>query len=131
MEMEPAHMPIRASTPSACDSPTAMPFWEKIRIATSTTNMMSDLPPALSTLMLAWKPTDVKKSTMHTVRIVSSNESSTTPPTYRMHETMAKIRPPMTGAGMQKRSKNLTFLRMKLPSAKATTAKAMAWNMSN
>ena len=63
-----------------------------------------------------WKPTEVKKKTMQTSRIVLSKVISTVPVVCNAQVRMAKRRPPITGAGMQKRSKKHTFRLMKVPS---------------
>ena len=42
----------------------------------------------------------------------------------------ANRRPPITGGGMQKRSRKLIFLRRKYPIRSATTANASVWYMS-
>jgi len=50
-----------------------------IRIITSTRKISNGFPPLLSTFKFAWKPTEVKKNTIHTSFKVSSKSISSIP----------------------------------------------------
>ena len=91
---------------------------------------MRDLPPLFRTFRLAWKPTEVKNITMHTFFSVSSKENSRMPKLWSTQVRMANTRPPTTGAGMQKVSRNLIFFRRKAPRNSTRTATATVWYIS-
>lgn len=69
--MEPVHKPSFASSPSAFASAIPSAFWETIIATTRTRRIAIPFPPAMSALTFAWKPTEVKNSTMQTSRSVS------------------------------------------------------------
>ena len=96
-----------------------------IKPITSASKTPRDLPPRLRTFRLAWNPTDVKKNTMHTSRSVSLNFTSTVPLTYKIQVTTAKIKPPITGEGIQNLSKACILRFKNVPNIKATTARAI------
>ena len=79
MGMEPVHMPTAASTPITWEKPIAATFWRTISAVTQTRKIRRLTPPLFSTFRLAWKPTEVKNITIHTVFSVSSKDISMTP----------------------------------------------------
>ena len=83
------------------------------------------MPPLLIIRILAWKPTEVKKITMHTFLSVSSNTNSTIPVVYKIQEITAKRSPPTTGDGIQNLSRTAMRRLRSLPANSIMTAIAI------
>ena len=79
--IEPVHSPTSGLMCKSFASPTAKKFCERIRPMTSPRKIISAFPPLFNTFKFAWKPTEVKKNTMHTSFKISSNENSAIPVT--------------------------------------------------
>jgi hypothetical protein len=68
--MEPAHKPSNGLTFKRLDRAIDITFWKAMRIAAERNRSNSPFPPALIVFRSIWKPTEVKKKTMQTSRIV-------------------------------------------------------------
>ena len=87
--------------PTVLDSPTASTFWRKANTAAMIKNLTTLAPPVFSILKLAANPMVQKYMFWKNDCKVVSKSNCTRLALRRTVEIIEKIRPPMTGAGMQ------------------------------
>ena len=119
----------REGSPTTPDNPTARTSWRKANTAAMIRNLTTLAPPVFSILKLAAKPMVQKYMFWKKDCRVVSKSNSMMLALRNIVETMEKIKPPITGAGIQYRVKKRTLLRTNVPISRTTMAKPVVCTM--
>ena len=115
--MEPAVNPNKGLIFNTFASDTPTMFWMTEMIAQNIKYNSKTLPPNLNNFNDAPRPIVVKNANMKKSWMnEASNLILTMPNESKVATKIAKIKPPITGAGIQMRFKKLTWLTIALPS---------------
>ena len=132
IDIEPA---VKPSKPGICKTfakPTLIKFWQSATIPQKIKYRMRTLPPKRSNFNDAPRPIVVKKAIIKKFWIKSeSNLIVTISKDCSIATTIAKISPPITGAGIHNRCKIETWLTIKTPSKNNNAASASVVIASN
>ena len=119
IDILPAAIPIKGSTPKSLVIPSGMMFCIAIMTTNRTSMMIKSLPPCFNTFRSLWKPTLVKNASIKAALNVPLNDTSTLNQPYNIRVINEKMIPPLTGDGTQNFWRKATFRVKTIPTRRA------------